>query len=287
MIQIANVKYRPQVRSMWKTCFEDPEEYMDLYFSRVYRDENTLIYIVDDIAVASLQILPYSISFYGELIPFSYISGACTLPEHRKKGYMEKLLVKSFQEMQRRDIPLTILIPGEEWLYSFYEKYGYTQCFREDEKPIPIKDILCRNELNITKSYADFQRLFANKNLCVQKTIENFETIILEGKLDGCPTKTNISGMARIIDHQKMLSLYAKGNPSKQFIIQVDDKILETSSIFSIANGRCKKENATPDLRVDINLLTRLLFGFETSKLDSSYSNLFEEHQPIINLMLE
>lgn len=287
MIQFADKAYRPQIRSMWKTCFEDTEEYMELYFSRVYQDENTLFCTSDKLAVASLQMLPYSISFYGQNIPFAYIAGACTLPEHRKKGYMEKLLIKSFRVMEQRNIPLTILIPGEEWLYGFYEKYGYTQCFRGDDTIIPLKEIFAKNECDIDKSYIDFQKLFATKNLCVQKSRDDFETIVLEGKLDNCPEKTNLSAMARVIDPFYMLTLFAEGNTTKDFSIEVNDDLLESRSTFVVKQGTCKKENTTPDLKVDINLLTRLLFGFETSKLDSSYSSLFEEHQPIINLMLE
>src|SRR5690554_4470565 len=98
MIQFADETIRPQIREIWKTVFGDPDNYMDVYFRHKYRDENTLVYVVEGKAVASLQMLPYLFTFCGTEIPILYIAGVSTLPEYRRRGYINQLLVRSFEE---------------------------------------------------------------------------------------------------------------------------------------------------------------------------------------------
>lgn len=114
---------------MWKTVFGDPDAYMDIYFRDKYRNENTLVYIEDGKPVASLQMLPYMFTFCEKEIPIAYISGACTLPAYRGKGYMSALLKQSFQEMRKRNIPLTLLVPQDAGLMEFYAPFGFAQAF--------------------------------------------------------------------------------------------------------------------------------------------------------------
>lgn len=281
MIKFADKHSEAVVRNMWKICFEDTDEFIDLYFSQKYKEENTLIFFEGDIAAASVQMLPYTINFYGEEIPFSYISGACTLPEYRKKGYMEKLLIRTFCVMLERNIPLSILIPAEDWLYGFYSKYGYTKTFDNGTEQIPIREILDKHSNNVEAAYKEFDFLFRSKNLCIQKSPEDFYTIVDEYKNDGYPPKYNLSGMARIIDVNYLLSIFEKKHPDKSFSISVLDPLLEkNNNTFSINKGGKK-------LEMDISMLTRLLFGFHTNELSSEYSYTFEEQSPIMNLMLE
>lgn len=285
MIKFATKDTQEEVRSMWKTCFDDSDEYMDIHFSRKYKNENTLI-LSDSSPVASLQMIPYNITYYKSLIPFSYISGACTLPEARKKGYMEQILLHSFGVMSERNIPITILIPAEDWLFNFYEKYGYAQCFDADEKPIRIKEILERNDFNIDKSYTDFQSIYSELDFCVQKSQQDFETLILENELDDFADQFNQVAMVRIIDAERMLSIFAESNPSKTFIIEVSDPLLsENNKILKIKKGTCSVATSSHDFSVSIDQLSQLLFGYNIESFGSPFTELFDTHQPIINLM--
>lgn len=69
MIKYADNSLAPQVRNMWKTVFDDPDAYMDVYFRDKYRNENTLVYIENDKAVASLQMLPHTFTFAEKKFP--------------------------------------------------------------------------------------------------------------------------------------------------------------------------------------------------------------------------
>lgn len=281
MIQFANKDTATVVRSMWKTCFDDNDEYMDLYFSRQYKNENTLIYWVDNVAVASLQMIPYSIRFYGEVIPFYYLAGLCTLPEYRNKGYMGQLIYRSFAVMQERNIPLSILVPAEEWLFGYYEKYGFETTFDKSKNDIGFKAFLDKHQSNCSDAYRAFDKEYQQRDFCVLKSEYDFETIIQEYIMDNKPLKYNLRGMSYITDPLFMLGLYAKKNQEKNFTIKTENQTYE------ISNGCVKLNTSKPDIEVSINMLARLLFGYHTTELSNEYSSLFEEHSPVLNLMLE
>lgn len=282
MIQFANNKTAIEVISLWKQVFGDTDEYIKLFFSRQYKNENTLIHWVDGKVVASLQMIPYSIRFYGEVIPFYYLAGLCTLPQYRQKGYMKDLIYESFSIMRERNIPLSILVPAEEWLFEYYEKFGFSKTFEKSTDDLKFKNFVETHQIESKNTYTDFNKTYQEKDFCVLKSEYDFETIIQEFKLDNCPIKYNLSAMSRIIDPLLILGLYANKNTDSEFIMKVDNKIYE------IKNGAVKlSQSIFFDIEVDIKKLTRLLFGFQTSELSNKYFSLFKEHQPIINLMLE
>ena len=225
MIQFANNNTKQEVRRMWKICFDDTEEFMDLYFSEKYRNENTLIYFEKNQAVASLQILPYRFTFYGEEIPVAYISGACTLPKFQGRGYMGKLMATAFELMREREILLSILVPAEKWLYDFYAKLGYEKVFEADENEIPLLEILQKAGNDLDIAYAEFDKVFRKKDFCVQKTKADFATIVRETEMEGFPPKTNLAGMARVIDAEKLLAIFAKKHPEKEITFENEKEL--------------------------------------------------------------
>jgi predicted acetyltransferase len=208
------------VRQMWKTCFGDSDEFLDIFFTYIYKDENTLLYIENDVAVASLQMPIFQFTFCGKEIPAAYICGACTLPEYRNKGYMGKLLQEAFELMANRNIPFSILIPADKWLYGYYAKFGYEKVFEKDEKEIPIKKILDDTAGNIDEAYLIFDKLFRDRDFCIQKTKQDFRAIVEDLKIDKFPVQTNLSGMAKIIDYELLSSLFFKKYQDKHFSLE-------------------------------------------------------------------
>ncbi len=291
MIQLASSNMEPEIRHMWKICFDDSDEFIQLYFREKYKKENTLVYFEGRKAVASLQMLPYNFTFYGSEIPVSYICGACTLPDYRNRGHMEELILAAFKIMHTRNIPLSILIPAEEWLYGYYKRYGYETVFKGDNKIIPLKKIVEQSEGNLSTAYSVFDKSFRHKDFCVQKTKQDFITIVKDAQLENFPSKTNLSGMARIIDTEKLLSYFAKRYRDKSFFIQTEDKYLNYNNcIFEIKNGKVykKAENTDKNMLVcNENTLCQLLFGFNLKSLPEKLTVNFESHSPIMNLMLE
>lgn len=285
MIQFASEHTEPLVRRMWKICFGDTDEFIDLFFSRQYKHGNTLIYFEGDEAVASLQMIPYTITFYGAEIPFVYLAGLCTLPEHRNKGYMGMLIKESHKILKERGVSLAILVPAEDWLFGFYEKYGYEKVFDRSEEPICSLSKLLQESPDLETAYAKFDNMFRNKDFCVQKSFQDFETIVEEYINDGSPEKHDLAGMACIIDEEALLKLYALKNEHVRVCMRVIKG--DEDMIYTVDSGIVKRGSDYVDLELDIRTLCKLLFGYRTDLLEEPLKSLFPLHHPVMNLMLE
>ncbi|MDR2968204.1 MAG: GNAT family N-acetyltransferase [Tannerellaceae bacterium] len=120
---------KKQIRTLWQKCFDDSEEFVEFYFEKVYRDENTLSLERAGRVVSAMQMIPYRMLWCETEITVAYVSGACTAPEVRGKGLMTELLHKAFREMRERGYDITALIPASESLFEYYSAYGYTEVF--------------------------------------------------------------------------------------------------------------------------------------------------------------
>jgi GNAT superfamily N-acetyltransferase len=176
-----------QIRRLWETVFCDSGEFIRLYFKQVYKDENVLAIEEGGKIVSALQMLPYSMTFYGTEIPVAYISGACTMPSEQGKGLMGQLLQKAVDRMKQRKAALSILIPSRKNLFNYYRAHGYTEIFeyslqiytRNEHTEPPQNGLLV---LRIKKPdeaiYAYFERKLRERPVSVLHTYEDFTVIL-------------------------------------------------------------------------------------------------------------
>ena len=128
---------KEEVRKLWKLCFGDSEEFMDIYFAKRYSDERNIAIAEEGHIVSALQLIPYPMQFGKSTISTSYISGVCTHPDYRNKGVGKQLMQLSLEKMFADDIALGTLIPAEGWLAGYYRKMGFEFVF--DYSTIPVK----------------------------------------------------------------------------------------------------------------------------------------------------
>ena len=128
MIRFGKDTDKETLMQMWKLCFSDTERFIRFYFDRVYANDETLVYTENDVPIASLQMIPYRIKTGDSFSWGGYISGAMTHPDYRKRGYMDKLLLTSFDEMIKKGYDYAFLIPQEKGLIKMYAKYGFRLC---------------------------------------------------------------------------------------------------------------------------------------------------------------
>ena len=124
------MRVRFETRHLWERSFADPRAFIDLYFREKYRKERNETIVRDGRVVSALQKLPYPMTYGGRMLPASYISGACTDENYRKRGLMGELLAQTHRAMQRENAVLSFLIPATAELATYYAKFGYTPCFR-------------------------------------------------------------------------------------------------------------------------------------------------------------
>ena len=367
-----------QLKSLWKSLFGDTEAFISLFFHEVVREENIRVLEEKGRILSALYMLPYPFRIWNQEVTASYISGAGTLPEAQGRGLMRRLLIDSFKEMERRQIPLSILIPAEPWLYGFYEKSGYATVFAYNQQVYPPKEQRLGEDALVVEKYSIsdlgdsflqkredlmgacfsyFDQRLRERNACILHSNTNFRTIvhdyaISDGKiwvalnnehipvgiiftvpaggssfvakelvadseevkevllrtalnhyhassgiyrtvvLHASPTAdfstiaaadsngtsefvSNASseegqtipfGMARIIDANKVLSMWAAVNPERRMIIHLSDPLLTNNNgSYIIENGKCFKTtnnehiHAFEVLTMDIGQLAHFL----------------------------
>ena len=109
----------PAVRALWETCFPDEGGFNNYFFAHFYKEKYTLLYLEGETLVAMVQMLPYRMTVGGVSREVTYIYGACTDPAHRRKGYMARLLERSFELDREAGRIASVLIPAEKWLFDF------------------------------------------------------------------------------------------------------------------------------------------------------------------------
>ena len=181
---------KDEVKALWKLCFKDSDEFTDLYFSMRYKDEINMAVRRDGKIISALQMIPYPMTFCGEVIATSYISGACTHPDEREHGAMRQLLKETHRRMYEQGILLSTLIPAEEWLLGYYAKSGYAPGFGYAVERVQAEGLhpsfTCRVEVCTSpdaEHYRYFETRMCGRQSCIQHPKEDFVVIMADLKL--------------------------------------------------------------------------------------------------------
>lgn len=178
---------KEKVKALWKLCFDDTEEFVEMYFRLRYKNEINVAIESGDEVISALQMLPYPMTFCGETVQTSYISGACTHPDFREKGVMRELLSQAFARMLHNGVYFSTLIPAEPWLFDYYARMGYAPVFQYSTKEITVPEFIPSKEIEV-KAVAECKEeiyRYLNSKLslrpcCIQHTYEDFQVIMAD-----------------------------------------------------------------------------------------------------------
>lgn len=123
-----NLQKKELSRAIWKTVFGDDEDFLSLYFEKVYTDSETLVSLdfSKPEAISHVGFPSFLFSGEGGVVRAHYISGAATCQAHRGEGLMQRLLQAAHCRMAVTGGIFAFLIPQEKSLYQYYEqKAGY------------------------------------------------------------------------------------------------------------------------------------------------------------------
>ncbi len=129
MIRFAGQADIQEIKDLWTVCFPDEDGFFSYFFGKIFRPDYTLILEEGNKLCAMLQMLPYRLKIGEREESITYIYGACTSPEFRRKGYMANLLERSFEIDKIKGYAASVLIPQEKWLFEFYRQFGYEPFF--------------------------------------------------------------------------------------------------------------------------------------------------------------
>ncbi|GAP72019.1 acetyltransferase, GNAT family [Candidatus Symbiothrix dinenymphae] len=147
MIQQGTNKHKPALIALWKQCFpDDTDLFINLYFNKLYKNEEALIAVENDRPVAFLQMLPCEVKIDEKQYPARYIYGVMTHPKYRRKGYMHQLLTAALSQLDTMgaDCGYAFLIPQTPELARTYAKYGFFNCEERSTKheELPVVQII-------------------------------------------------------------------------------------------------------------------------------------------------
>lgn len=226
---------KEKVKALWKLCFDDSEEFTEMYFRLRYNNEVNIAIESGDEVISALQMIPYPMTFCGKLIQTSYISGACTHPDYRGKGAMKELLSQSFIQMMHKKAALSTLIPAEPWLFHYYAGMGYAPIFRYSEKEMPPRDVSLQTDVPVKKmaseqdkAYSYFNRKMMERTCCIQHTPADFIAILADLDISGGAVyialdKEEITGIAFVYPQEHGLQineLFAESEEIEKVLIR-------------------------------------------------------------------
>jgi len=252
---------KQQIKDLWQICFDDTEEFIRFYFDKVYKDEQALSIEKDGKVIAALQMIPYRMTWLGQELTVSYISGACTLPEERGKGVMRELLGHAIEKMRQTDVDLTALIPADHSLFEYYRVQGYVEVFDyslhtfyadKQEDNSSALSFVPLNEDAPAEWFDFFDRKLRERTTCILHSRNDFQNIITDTFIG----KGLVTGL---LDEQKkpVGIIFSEPNGDKAFVKELvyeDDRVKENllrhaSSLHAVPQILYKTPADFPDSR--------------------------------------
>lgn len=178
---------KEKVKTLWGLCFNDSKAFIEMYFRLRYKNDVNIAIESGGEIISALQMLPYPMTFCGETVRTSYISGACTHPDFRGKGVMRELLSQAFARMFRGEVLFSTLIPAEPWLFDYYRQMGYASVFGYSTQEISVPETSPSERIKVktvTKPqkevYQYLNRKLSERACCIQHTAEDFRVIMAD-----------------------------------------------------------------------------------------------------------
>lgn len=180
---------KEKVKALWKLCFDDNEEFTEMYFRLRYNNEVNIALQSGDELISALQMLPYPMTFCTEEVATAYISGACTHPDYRANGVMSELLAQSFVRMQQNNVLFSTLIPAEPWLLGYYARMGYAPVFLKTERTLLVdtingvatQDVTIESTVEFNENHYQYlAKRMAERPCCIQHPAADFKVVLAD-----------------------------------------------------------------------------------------------------------
>ena len=134
MIRLARSGDVPQLRRIWRVCFGDGDDYLDLFFRSAFQPENTLVCQREHGLCSMLYLLDSTVWNSGREYSAAYVYAAATLPEYRSQGVMGEMIRRAAGLSRERGTDCLALVPANDSLFDYYGTFGFRPYFYTQEK---------------------------------------------------------------------------------------------------------------------------------------------------------
>lgn len=217
------MKKKEAIIDIWRESFSDSDEYLDMFFSKVYHDEDALVLKDNGEIVSSMLLQRYAMNFHGAVVPISYVCGAATRKSRRGTGCMCHLMHDALKNSYARGDVFSVLIPANEWLFHYYEKFGYSPaCYINVERYTSEHTFRHSGgygqvlDVGTDDAYAFFNDCMMRRNCCVQHTEEQYSQILMDNSVDG-------GAVIAVADNDGVIAAMAFAVPTDTSEVKVKD----------------------------------------------------------------
>ena len=275
--------------------------------------------LMNDLIIKALNQAKNNGACFAALIPateslFNYYEGTNFIPIFD----YSKIRIKRQQTDNGQQSVTISVFDNESEPEAFYQVYDYFNtkmrnrncCIQHDEYDfgVILKDLelfdnhllvakygedicglafcyLRNGEIFIKDVFAESAAIFGDLITAAANVFDNENVNIIISPVPG--QKTHKLGMARIIDAETMLRIYAMTHPKMKVEISIVDPILtHNNGTYYINNGVLDKKNSIGTNVVDIEQLTQALFGYNIENLPEKL-HVFNKQAAFMSLMLD
>ena len=245
---------RQECARLWQDTFHDPEEYVQTYFSKIYRSEDNICIKAGGKVIAALQTIPFTMLCEGRELPVSYISGVAVKDRYRGQNIGAELMHQAHFNLYNRKAAFAVLIPAEPWLREWYGRLGYASCIDCVNPPAEASEM----------SWEEWAAFLRKQRCSLLAGREWFAVAQEELRRSGGQTPAPVTGMLRVIDAFHALQLYASLHPEAEMKLRVtdDDVIPTNNAYFTISAGKVL-QSEEPDesaQKITIASLAEMIF---------------------------
>ncbi|MBQ9556166.1 MAG: GNAT family N-acetyltransferase [Muribaculaceae bacterium] len=247
---------REGARQLMKTVFNDRDEALDIFFSRVYAPAGNYCRCHEGQVVSAAQALPYRLHYHGQQADAVYLYAVGTLPEFRGQHLISRLFKYMHRGLLCQGKVFSTLLIEQEDLQAMYERLGYAQV---GKAPLMDSEVV----ENGFETYDEWQQ---SRPCVLLQDERRWETLQAYSHFDKSYylVKPHYKGMVRIINVLEALRLYATTHADLTITLRVtgDNHISENNGCYAIKHGtvsRCACSTESYTL-LDINTLAELIF---------------------------
>lgn len=131
----------PQMKQLWKTCFQDDENYVNQYFRHFSPKNAALLHDGGRLCAMALWMSVRYVQPDGEEQKGAYLYAVGTNPSDRGKGCCRTVCAFAEQLLQAAGCDFTFLHPSDAGLVSLYEKLGYRMSLTNGETQVRARQL--------------------------------------------------------------------------------------------------------------------------------------------------
>lgn len=128
----------PLQKELWKKCFGDTDDYIDVFYEKFCTADRVLVVDDDGELNSMCAVLSTTLHFPdGTSVPVGYIYALATNPYFQGKGYARQLLKFADEYLQKHGKKCLSLVPSNAGLHRFFDNIGLSECFATRKIEIP------------------------------------------------------------------------------------------------------------------------------------------------------